>query len=421
MASLRIVLLAAALLGGAAATHATAHAEVVDRVAAVVNDEAITALELEMRLRLTLLSSRLPDKPDIRQRVLPQTLRKLVDERLQLQEATRLKIAVSTEEITKAIAAIESQNRMPAGGLEKVLSEANIPLSTVERQAKAELSWRKVVRQTMMSRVKVGDDEVQARIEMLRANLGRPEYLAAEIMLAVDDPESEADVRRLADRILAQLREGVPFQILARQFSQSASAAGGGDLDWLPENSLSADVAETLGSMRPGTVAGPLRTEEGYQILLLRDRRIAGQASSTEGAVALAQAIVPMGEDRAAARKQAEEIAATVKSCADFDALAKTRGLPQSGRIGTIELADLADGLRAIIAGLDILEPSPPIEDANGFRVLMVCGRTGGAVQNAGLPSHEEIQDQLVQERLELMARRYLRELRRSAFVEVRL
>lgn len=421
MASLRIVLLAAALLSGVAATVATAHAQVVDRVAAVVNDEAITALELDMRLRLTLLSSRLPDKPDIRQRILPQTLRKLVDERLQLQEAARLKIAVSKEEIANAIAIIERQNRMPAGGLAKVLEATKIPLSTIEHQAKAELSWRKVVRQTMLSRVKVGDDEVKDRLEMLRANLGRPEYLAAEIVLTVDDSDTEADVRRLADRILDQLREGVPFQILARQFSQSASAASGGDLDWLPENSLSSDMATALASMQPGTVAGPLRTEEGYRILLLRDRRIAGQTPNTEGAVALAQAIVPIGDDRDAARKQAEEIAATVKSCADFDALAKTRGLPQSGRIGTIELADLADGLRTIIAGLDILQPSSPIEDANGFRVIMVCGRTGGATQSAGLPSADEIQNQLVQERLDLMARRYLRELRRSAFVEVRL
>lgn len=409
-----LVALTLALLAAAA----PARAQELDRLAAVVNDEAISAADLEMRIRLALLSSNLPDNMDIRRRIVPQVLRKLVDERLQLQEARRLKISVTPEEIKRAIASIERQNRLQQGQLAGILSSAGLPLSVMERQTEAEIAWVKVTRLRLMPRIKVGDDEIDDRLELLRTNIGRPEYLMAEIVLPVDEPDKEPEVKRLAERIIEQLQQGARFQALAQQFSASASAAKGGDLDWMPHGALDTELAEVIEKMPKGSLSPPVRTIDGYQIVLLRDRRVAGE-SGGEVTLALAQALIPKGDDPAAARGQAAEIAASVKSCADMEQVAAQRKLPQSGRIGTVRLGDLPDGLRMAVAGLDILQPSQPLEDQGSFRVMMVCGRSGET--DAGLPSRDQIREQLENERLELMGRRYLQELRKTAFVDVRL
>lgn len=409
--------LAAAVLGGAA----PGRAQEVDRVAAVVNDEAITMLELDGRVRLALLSSNIPDSVDARRRIVPQMLRKIIEERLQIQEAKRLKITVAKEDLQGAVATVEKQNNLPPGGLKKVLADGGVPFSALEQQLEAEIAWAKVMRLTMLPRVKIGDDEINDHLEMLREAQGRPEYLLAEIVLGVDDPANETEVMRAAERILAQIRDGVPFSGLARQFSQSPSAAQGGDLQWVPQNALEPEVADVVARAMPGSVTAPLRTIEGYQILLVRDRRIAGQRREDPNAtVALAQALVPAGTNRDAARRKAEEIAAQAKNCNDIETLARDQGLPQSGKLGTLKVADLPDGLRAVLAGLDVMQASKPLESPDGFRVMMVCGRSGGG-PTGGLPSREEVQRQIEQKRLDLMSRRFLRELRRAAFVEVRL
>ncbi len=429
-------LLACACLTAAAMTvaPATAAAAEANRIIAVVNDDVVSLVDLEMRTRMTLMSAGLQDGPEVRRRIVPQILRKLIEERLQLQEAERLKISVTDEEIRSGLAQVARQNRMDPEKLASTLAAAGVPVSVLERQIKADYAWAKVMRMSMLPRIKIGEDEVQDRLDRLREAVGRPEFLLAEIVLGVDSPDNEAEVARLAERILEQLKQGIPFQSLARQFSESASAARGGDLDWVPSNALDPEVAELVSRMPPGSVSDPIRTIDGYQILLLRDRRIFGQqttaAQSTApatGSVALAQALIPAGDDRAAARRLAEEIAGSVKNCAEMEAVAKRHGLPQSGRLGTLEMKDLPDALRTLVAQLDLLQASQPVADEAGFRVFMVCGRSGTEPARASeepeirLPDAEQVRAQLERERLELMAQRVLRELRRAAFVEVRL
>src|SRR3546814_18280943 len=81
----------------------------------------------------------------------------------------------------------------------------------------------------------MGEEVMDGALARLEANRGRPEYLVAEIFLGVDEPEREAEVRRLAESLVQQIRQGNPFPGIARQFSQAAGAASGGDLGWRSE------------------------------------------------------------------------------------------------------------------------------------------------------------------------------------------
>lgn len=396
----------------------------VNRIAAVVNDEAISILDLQMRMRLAQATSNIPDTPEVRQRLSSQVLRKMIEERLMAQEAKRLKITVAKDEVYKQFALIEKQNRLETGGLERVLKQAGVPMSVVYRQIEADLGWTKVIRMSLAPRIKVSEDEVNDHLEMLQGNLGQPEYLLAEIMLPVDAPDREGEVAQAAQRIIDQLRQGASFQSIARQFSQSASAASGGDLDWVPVSSLEPEVVSILGRMAPGSVSPPIRTIEGYQIMLLRDRRIFGEkAGNTEntGEVSIAQLYMLAGNDRANAIRRIQELSAGAKNCAQMEEIAKRHNLPQSGR-GTAKLAQMTDQARQFVNNLKLLQVSQPLQDQNGVRVIMVCGRTGESAQpEAGLPSPEKIKSFLERQRLELLAQRHLRDLKRAAFVEIKL
>ena len=131
-----------ALLLAAIVVAGPAQAQEVMRIAAVVNDEIISVYDLSARMRLVLISSGLEDTQEVRNRLVPQVLRGLVDERLQLQEAKRLNISVRQDRIDEALHTIEEQNEMAAGGLDAFLGRAGVDRATIEEQVRAGISWR---------------------------------------------------------------------------------------------------------------------------------------------------------------------------------------------------------------------------------------------------------------------------------------
>jgi peptidyl-prolyl cis-trans isomerase SurA len=401
---------------------APAQGTAVERIAAVVNEDVISMSDVQARVKLMLLNGGLPDTSDTRQQVLHPSLRQLVEERLQVQEAKRLKVIVTPAEIDAAINRVAEQVRMTRPLFQKFLAEHGVPLVTLSEQARAALSWQKVVARKLRPEVQIGDDEIDAVFDRIKANAGRPEYLVAEIFLAVDQPEQEDQVRRLGDRLVEEIRRGSPFPAVARQFSQGASKAAGGDLGWIQAGELGAEIDTALAGMRGGQLSAPVRTADGFHILLVRDQRAtAGGATSAAGATAeLKQFVMPVppGADRAAAAARVDQVRRTFQGCADFDQKARAAGTPVPPDVGTVKIADMPAELGRLVLSLPIGEPSPALNGPDGVLVVMVCSRNAPKV---GLPRREEVEQELTSNRLEMLARRYLRDLRRSAFVEYRV
>lgn len=248
----------------------------VEGIAAVVNDDIISMSDLSARLQLALVSSGLPGTAEVRQRLTPQVLRSLVDERLQMQEASRANIAVTDKEIDDAFGRVAEQNQMKRDQLEKMLASQGVPRSALESQIRATIGWGKLVQRRLRPSIEIGEDEIDAVLRRIEANAGKPEYLAAEIFLAVDSPEREEEVRRLADRLVEQIGQGASFPAVARQFSQSAGATNGGDLGWVQQGQLPDELDSALRDLRPGQASRPIRSLTGYHILLLREQRTTG-------------------------------------------------------------------------------------------------------------------------------------------------
>ena len=242
-------------------------------IAAVVNNQAISIPDLVARIDVAIVASRLQASEDLRRQLAPQVLRALIDERLKVQEAERLGVTVSEAELASARRNVEQRNGIAAGGLDDFLQGQGLSVETVTDQLRAEILWSKLVRGRLGAAVSVGEGEIDEALAQLEANRGRPEYRAAEIFLAVESSEQESEVRAAAESLYDQLRRGANFDQIASQFSQSATAAVGGDIGWVLEGELPSEIEAALAQMEPGSIAPPVRTFDGYTIVALIDRR----------------------------------------------------------------------------------------------------------------------------------------------------
>ncbi len=414
----RLLLLPACLLAAGPA----ALAQEVVRVAAVVDEEEVTVIDLIGRTDLIIFSSRLPNTPEVRQRTMRQALRKLIDESLQVQEATKLGFKVNESEIEGRLNKIAGENNIPAGQLGAYLRKSGVDVESLKAQILASFAWSYVVRQRLQKQIEIGSEEVDEAMQIIEENSDKPRHLVSEIFLATDDPSQDEQVRQSALRIVQQIRNGGNFVALARAFSQNAAAAVGGDLGWLIQGQMDEAVERVLASMRPGNLSNPVRGVSGYHILLLRDRRQPGGGGLNQMTVKLKQVVLPLPveateEEIRSVRAAAEAIRDRISGC---DSLGEVDAMPGQATVidvGTVKLGELAAHLRPVVAGLLPDQFSDPLLGKTSIAMLIVCERT---VPEEKLPDREQIRQQLTLGKVELLARRYLRDLRRAAFIDIR-
>ncbi|HUZ74351.1 MAG TPA: peptidylprolyl isomerase [Stellaceae bacterium] len=390
-------------------------------IVAVVNSEIITNDDLAARLKLVLASSNLPDTPENEKRLSAQVLRALIDEKLEMQEAKRLSISVPKSEVDDAIANIEKRNNMPKGGLDAYFKAHGIPRSTLVDQITATLAFGKIVHSRVSEDVSVSEDEVNDAMKRLKADIGKPQSRVSEIFLAVDNPSEADKVLDLANRLIAQIRGGANFSAVAQQFSQSPSAAVGGDIGWVLPDELSTRLAEALSKMKPGEMSYPIRTPAGFYILYLADRRTLGVTDPSQIELSLDEVILALPatatpDERQRILAEAQQVSDTVKSCGEMSKIGRERSPQLSREFPEIRAGELPPDLRQQILALKVGEASKPIVVPGGVGVVMVCSRK----EPDTLPTRDEVSNNIARERYDVLARRYLRDLRRNAYVDIR-
>jgi peptidyl-prolyl cis-trans isomerase SurA len=394
------------------------------RIAAVVNEDMISLGDLEARIRLVLLSSQLPDNEQVRQRVAPQVLRTLIDEKLEMQEAKKFNVTASEDDANKAFDRLEQQNNMPKGGLEKVLAQHSIPRSTLTDQIKAATVWNKLVEGKLAQSASISDEEVKDTFARIKQEIGKSQYRVAEIFLAIDNPSQEADVKALADRLLDQIRQGASFSAVAQQFSQSPTAAVGGDLGWLTAAELPRDIAQAVQGMQAGQLSPPVRTPGGFYILGLLERRVFGTPSSDDATITFTRVSFQFNPetatdaDRQKALVAAQQVSETAKSCEDMRRIGQERAPKSSGEMRDVKIGGLPAEFQKLFATLQPGQASKPLPFRDGAGVIMLCARKEAP---SPIPTREQLVDNLTRQRLDTLARRYLRDLRRTAYVDLRV
>ena len=389
------------------------------RIAAVVNDNVISSSDINDRIKLAMMSSNLPDNLEIRQKLLPQILRGLIDEQLEMQEAKRLDITVSNEDIDQALKRIAEENKIPVD-MKTYISEHGGSPDALVQQVRAGISWNRVVTRELRPRVDVGDDEVDAVIQRIRTNAGKEEYAVSEILLVVDNPKEDEQVKQFGENLVQQLKGGANFPSVARQFSQGTGAATGGDIGWIQEGQLSPELNHALTSMQVGEIAGPIRSASGYHILGLREKRTITLGDSKDVKLNLQQAFRPYSNDitKEALLDEAYKLKASVTSCTGLQNIIASK-FPDWhwNDLGDMDPNKGPSLISDKVRDLSVGQASEPLPTDKGALILFLCGRK----VPEGNVNREAIVSSIGTEKLELQARRLLRDLRRDAYLDVRL
>jgi peptidyl-prolyl cis-trans isomerase SurA len=388
-------------------------------IVAVVNDAVISTSDLRARLGLALLSSGMPATPEIQKKLMPQVLRALIDEQLQLQEGKKNGISVSHEEILKAMEKIANDNKIPGGNIITFLESHGVPPSTLQSQIKSAITWNKLVMRELRPRVDVGDDEIENVIQRLRSNEGKDEYAVSEIFLSVDKPEDENAVRDLASKLAEQIRGGASFGALARQFSQGLGASSGGDLGWIQLGQLTPEIDEALQRLSVKDISSPVRDSNGYHILGLREKRTIALTAGKETKVKLQQAFRPFTANakKEALLAEAAQIKDSVQGCDDLEGrLLRFYPLWQWQDLGEVQLSEAPEWLRDKAAHIPTGQASDPMATERGALILFVCERNAPEAIN-----RDAIRSMIGTEKMEVLARRKQRDLRRDAYIDIRL
>ena len=243
-------------------------------IAAIVNEDAISMSDVEDRMKLIVVSSGLPNNQEIRDKLTAQIVGVLIEEQIKMQEARRMEINITQEEIDQGFASIAQQNKVTPEQFREMVTRAGFNIETMNRQIEAQLAWNKVIQQKIRPQITITDTDVENYLERLNNNKGKTEFLAAEIFLPVDDAKTDAETQQLANKLVGEIRGGkAPFYKVAQQFSQAAGASQGGDLGWVQQGQLPEELDAVIGTLKKNDVSAPIRTLRGYHILMLRDMR----------------------------------------------------------------------------------------------------------------------------------------------------
>lgn len=398
-------------------------------IEAVVGEHAISTYDVENRIRFIIATTQLSNTPDVVERIRPQVIRSLIDERLQLQEAERNNITITAQEVNQAIGLIEQQRQIPPGAIDHILQENRIPSDTFTHQIRAQLAWNRVMMLKIRPYVRVTEEEIALagkRFTAAPAPVSLNEDLEIGIIsLPVEKASKEAETRQLADKLTNEIRMGANFEELARQFSSTGKV----DTFWVSPRQLDPAIAKVLAGAKAGFVSEPARTADGFTIVKVYHTRSNGTAPAsappaTELEVTLKEILLKLKPEASA--KEADILLQIGEDVSKYPGTCTEKGIASIDNLQDFDievafrttlLSQLPPALKIIAEGLKIGDISTPFASAEGIRLYMLCDKKEA---QAKAPDREQVSTVLLQQKMALEAQKYLRNLRRDAFIEIR-
>ncbi|MDP1026147.1 peptidylprolyl isomerase [Sphingomonas sp. KR1UV-12] len=391
---------------------------------AIVNEHVITGTDVDQRVALILAANNTTKLPQAElDRLKLQVLRQLIDETLQIQEAKTADITITRDELQQSYDRIaQNFNRTPAQ-MAGFLRDAGSSERSLKRQIEGELAWQRYLRRKVEPSVNIGEAEVKAILDRLEAAKGTEEYNLREIYLSANDATAPQVLAR-AKQIIAEIQKAQqPFGFFARQYSEASTRGVDGDLGWVRAAQLPTELAASVQQMQPGQVAGPIPIPGGFSIIALADKRQVLTADPRDARLSLKQLTLKfppgLAEAQAAAKAAAfGKALSAIQGCGTVAKVAATIGAEVVDN-DAIRVRDLPPQLAEIMLQLQVGQATPPFGSReDGVRALVLCGRDDP--KGGQLPSSEQVENQLQQQRVNLRSQQKLRDLRRDAVVEYR-
>lgn len=395
-----------------------AHAQRID-IAAVVGDEIITTNDVAERRDLVLATNNLAPTIENQKHITPRVIESLIDENVQMQEAKRLSISVTKEQLNAAISKLEESRRIPQGSMRKTLQEQGLSVRSLEDQLTAQLAWTKVVQRKLRREVTISEDEIARAQQAAAADPGIPQVRIAAISVLVLKPGDEEEAAGFAQQIYEKLKSGTGMNemLMTLNGRKDVRISPPG---WVDEEKLQPAMQQALRTMQPSEVTPPLKSMNTYQIIQVLERRVAKKVPETTEMVLKEIALpVPAKPDQKsilALRDAAEAVEKNPGDCMS-DGVG-VPGSPAKTKFTRLSYGSLPEDLKPIIANLGVTQVTQPLMSETAVRMFMLCERIDPGMGN--LPPAAEVRRQLFNEKIELEAQKHLRNLKRDEFIEIK-
>ena len=384
----------------------------IQAIAVIVNDEVISRYDVNQRVRLILVTSGIPATEENVKRIEEQAIKALIDEKIQIQEAIKLEVPDSPDEINLMLDNIARGNQTTAEGILESITSQGVNSETLLSQIKSELLWNKIVRGRFGSYINISDEEVNIIYDRTIQNINNSQYDISEIFIGFEDESEEKEAKELTERLTEQLKNEIAFEPVAQQFSQAPSSGQGGFIGWVSEGQLDPDIISNIKDLEIGSVSNPIKTVNGYYIIKLNGKSEEGGKNPMKNQYDLISVSFNI-EDKI----MAKDFSDNFLSCKRLDGLLENYNQKEVNVIGKRFLQELPKELHK-----ELLEKnagnalSPRFSDEN-IDIILICDRK----DDIGIQVNRDvIEDNIYSQKMGMMSRRHLRDLRRDAVIEYR-
>ena len=417
--------LAALALGLGAAS---APAQTGDYIVAVVNQELVTAAEVQQRIarvraEATQTRSQLPAAAALRQQVLDV----LIDERVLVTNARDSGVRIDESELDRAVANVALQNQLTIAQLRERLRKEGVDYAKFRSNVKDQMMVERVREREVAGRIKVSDAEIDALLEERRSGGANAQFNIAQIMVQVPDNASAAvlaERRERAQSILKRVRGGEDFAAVAREVSQDGNRAQGGEIGMRPTDRLPDLFVKAVRPLKSGEISPEvLRSAAGFHVLKLLERKDEGAFSvqQVRARHILLRTSAALTNEAATRRLSQfrRDIQAGTKT---FEQLARDNSedgsAAQGGDLGWASAGQYVPEFEEAIAGLDVGGLSEPVVTRFGVHLVQVVDRRQVTLDNK--QQREQARNILREQKFEEAYAEWLRDLRGRAYIELR-
>ncbi len=318
-------------------------------IVADVNGEPVSNLDVEKRINL--ISSLFGTK-DGRELKL-QILKQLIDEIIIINEARRLNIELSSEELNNATILFLIQNfKIKTDKVDQYVKKYNIDLNLLKKQIEGQLLWGKIIETRIVPFINVGDKEVSDAREQIE----KPDYLIMLQEFIVPNRRDESVYSTVED-LVKKLRNDSNNFVPESTIKMRKTTVN--------LNQLKGNLKGILERLETGDVAGPVNLSEGYSIIKVIDK-VQLDYALLESTLELKQIIVKDSEDLLNNLKKQKV------NCLNFDELASNLKLPDSKEF-KIKVRSLNPHLQALFSKIG-MDEIVELRENGTTRLMMLCG-----------------------------------------------
>jgi peptidyl-prolyl cis-trans isomerase SurA len=405
------------------------HGEMLDRIAAIVNDGLVLKSELDVQMssvqkRLQEQRVELPSQSVLQQQVLD----RLVLQEIQLQRAKHVGLTVTDEQLNSALQEIAARNKIPFDQLPTALAAQGVDYKLYRESMRKELTLSTLRQRDVIAHINVSPHELEQYLARQQNAAANDEFNVSHILLslpAAATPQQLEEISHKAQDVAVRAGKGEDFGQLAIVNSNSQTALDGGQLGWRKGTQLPQFILDLVVKMKPGEVSEPVRTPSGYHIVKLNERR-SGEAPVIINQIHVRHVLMKPNEldDDETVRQKLAKLRDRIEKGESFAGIASTASedpgsAPDGGDLGWSGPGTFVPEFDKAIADLKVNEITEPFKSRYGWHIVQLLGtRTYDSTDDVRRQkAFSAIRESKADEETEL----WLRRLRDDAFVETKM